>query len=247
MAWQGGRKRTSEAEAPSFLSPAASSSPAQEGNVVVGTDGLATLQEEHRRAMNQYRELLEGIDAEVKLQHHLRLEEELFRKDRDAILAQQADQDHSLNSLREVLAHWKRKKDEAQAKVEELCRRENKKRERLEARVKALDQCIEAERRQATEIEEAHKLVGVEVTGLDAVLRREVQVRTKFETKLGHSIDTLKKNAARAAAPAGARLASSPQPRRAAPAISTSGDGGGSSSSNAASQEGNKSEMDQSV
>ncbi|ELR12641.1 uncharacterized protein ACA1_091510 [Acanthamoeba castellanii str. Neff] len=193
---------------------------------------LAGLQEEHRRAVHRYRELLEGIDAEVKLQHHLRLEAELFGRERESLLAQQADQDRSLASLREVLAHWTRQKAEAQVQVEQLCSRENRKRERLEARAKALAECIEAERRQATEVEEAHdRLVGAELAGhLDAVLRREVQVRAKFEAKLGHSIELLKKNAARASAPS---PRPSPQrPRRAAaPATttattSTSTDGG---------------------
>jgi hypothetical protein len=192
---------------------------------------LAGLQEEHRRAVLRYRELLEGIDTEVKRQHHLRLEAELFGRERESLLAQQADQDRSLASLREVLAHWTRQKAEAQVQVEQLCSRENRKRERLEARAKALDECIEAERRQATEVEEAHdRLVGAELAGhLDAVLRREVQVRAKFEAKLGHSIELLKKNAARASAPS---PRPSPQrPRRAAApatttATSTSTDGG---------------------
>jgi len=81
--------------------------------------------------------------------------------------------------------------------VEQLCKKENERRETLEERVKALSECVELERRQAVKAEEAHKLVSQNLTTLDTLLRREMLRRHKFENKLGHSIDLLKRNALR--------------------------------------------------
>lgn len=77
----------------------------------------------------------------------------------------------------------------------ELCEKENKKRERLEERVKALDARIEIERREATELEEAHKRVILDVNDLATLLHGETEARQKFETKMEQSIELLKRNA----------------------------------------------------
>jgi len=81
--------------------------------------------------------------------------------------------------------------------VEQLCKKENERRETLEERaLKALSECVELEQRQAVRAEEAHKLVSQNLT-INTLLRQEMLRRHKFENKLGHSIDLLKRNALR--------------------------------------------------